>query len=306
MMKLFITGGRGMVGKNIIALAEKQGIKVIAPSRQELDLTSQAAIYEYLSVHKPDVVVHCAGLVGGIQANIAAPYDFCFQNLQIGLNVIQASYDAGITQLINLGSSCMYPRLAQNPLKEEQILTGELEPTNEGYAIAKVAVAKLAEYLSAQYDVDYKTFIPCNLYGYWDKFDVNKSHMIPAVIRKIDEAVKSNQSIVDIWGDGLARREFMFAEDLADFILFSLERFDKLPNTMNVGLGYDYSINDYYKAVAEVVGYTGTFEHDLTKPAGMKQKLVDVTQQTNLGWTPKTDLTQGIRRTYQFYLSEVL
>lgn len=305
-MKLFVTGGRGMVGKNIIALAEKKGIEVIAPSRQELNLTSQTAINEYLSVHKPDVVVHCAGLVGGIQANIAAPYDFCFQNLQIGLNVIQASYDAGITQLINLGSSCMYPRLAQNPLKEEQILTGELEPTNEGYAIAKVAVAKLAEYLSAQYDVDYKTFIPCNLYGYWDKFDVNKSHMIPAVIRKIDEAVKSNQSIVDIWGDGLARREFMFAEDLADFILFSLERFDKLPNTMNVGLGYDYSINDYYKAVAEVVGYTGTFEHDLTKPAGMKQKLVDVTQQTNLGWTPKTDLTQGIRRTYQFYLNEVL
>lgn len=305
-MKLFVTGGRGMVGKNIIALAEKKGIEVIAPSRQELNLTSQTAINEYLSAHKPDVVVHCAGLVGGIQANIAAPYDFCFQNLQIGLNVIQASYDAGITQLINLGSSCMYPRLAQNPLKEEQILTGELEPTNEGYAIAKVAVAKLAEYLSAQYDVDYKTFIPCNLYGYWDKFDVNKSHMIPAVIRKIDEAVKSNQSIVDIWGDGLARREFMFAEDLADFILFSLECFDKLPNTMNVGLGYDYSINDYYKAVAEVVGYTGTFEHDLTKPAGMKQKLVDVTQQTNLGWTPKTDLTQGIRRTYQFYLNEVL
>lgn len=306
MMKLFITGGRGMVGKNIIALAEKKGIEVIAPSRQELDLTSQVAINEYLSIHRPDVVVHCAGLVGGIQANIAAPYDFCFQNLQIGLNVIQASHDAGIKRLINLGSSCMYPRLAQNPLKEEQILTGELEPTNEGYAVAKVAVAKLAEYLSAQYGVEYKTLIPCNLYGYWDKFDVNKSHMIPAVIRKIDEAVKSNQSVVDIWGDGLARREFMFAEDLADFILFSLERFNKLPNTMNVGLGYDYSINDYYEAVAEVVGYTGTFEHDLIKPAGMKQKLVDVTQQTNLGWTPKTDLTQGIRRTYQFYLNEVL
>ncbi|CCN35035.1 NAD-dependent epimerase/dehydratase [Vibrio nigripulchritudo SO65] len=306
MMKLFITGGRGMVGKNIIALAEKRNIEVIAPSRQEVDLNSQTSIKEYLSIHRPDAVIHCAGLVGGIQANIAAPYDFCFQNLQIGLNVIQASYDAGVTRLINMGSSCMYPRVAKNPLKEEQILTGELEPTNEGYAVAKVAVAKLAEYISAQYDVEYKTLVPCNLYGYWDKFDVNKSHMIPAVIRKIDEAVKSNQSIVDIWGDGLARREFMFAEDLADFVLFSLDRFDKLPNTMNVGLGYDYSINDYYEAVAEVVGYTGIFEHDLTKPAGMKQKLVDVTQQNNLGWIPKTDLTQGIRRTYQFYLNEVL
>lgn len=305
-MKLFLTGGRGMVGKNIIALAKEQGHQVIAPTRDELDLSQLDAITSCLKMHQPDIVIHCAGLVGGIQANMAAPYDFCFQNLQIGLNIIQASFDAGITKLINLGSSCMYPRAAKNPLKEEQILTGELESTNEGYAVAKVAVARLADYLSAQYNVNYKTYIPCNLYGYWDKFDVNKSHMIPAVIRKINDAVKFNIDEVDIWGDGQARREFMFAEDLADFILYSLDKFEQVPSNINVGLGYDHSINDYYIAVAKVINYQGSFKHDLTKPSGMKQKLVDISKQTELGWAPKTGLESGIRKTHQFYLNEVL
>lgn len=305
-MKLFITGGHGLVGHNIAALSKKHGLEVLAPPRSELDLSSQSAVKDYLKTHKPDVVIHCAGLVGGIQANIAAPYDFCYQNLHIGLNLVQAAFDVGMTKLINLGSSCMYPRLAGNPLKESQLLSGELEPTNEGYAIAKLAIAKLAEYMSAQYGVNYKTYIPCNLYGYWDKFDVNKSHMIPAVIRKIDDAVKSNAEVVDIWGDGLARREFMFAEDLADFILFSLDKFNDVPDIINVGLGYDYSINEYYEAIAEIIGFEGRFEHDLSKPAGMQQKLIDISLQTSLGWKPKTDLTTGIRNTYQFYLNEVL
>ncbi|MFL1801735.1 GDP-L-fucose synthase family protein [Plesiomonas shigelloides] len=305
-MKLFITGGRGMVGRNIIALAQARGIDVYAPSRSELDLAEYRSIKTQLSDYQPDFVIHCAGLVGGIQANIAAPYDFCFQNLQIGMNVLQASFDAGIKNLINLGSSCMYPRFALNPLTESQILTGELEPTNEGYAIAKVSVAKLAQYLSVQHQVNYKTYIPCNLYGYWDKFDVNKSHMIPAVIRKIDDAMKSGVKEVEIWGDGLVRREFMFAEDLADFILVSLEKFSDIPSLMNVGLGYDFSINEYYKTIANVMGYKGTFSHDLSKPAGMKQKLVNTELQTQLGWEPKTSLENGIKKTYQFYLEEVL
>ncbi|EOB3676090.1 TPA: NAD-dependent epimerase/dehydratase family protein [Vibrio vulnificus] len=305
-MRLFVTGGNGMVGRNIRALAERLDIEVLAPNRNELDLTCQTSVREYLKKHQPDVVIHCAGLVGGIQANIAAPYDFCYQNLLIGLNVVQASYDAGIDKLINLGSSCMYPRVAENPLKESMVLTGELEPTNEGYAIAKVAVAKLADYLSQQYGVQYKTYIPCNLYGYWDKFDPTKSHMIPAVIRKLDEAVKAAQEEVDIWGDGLARREFMFAEDLADFIFYSLERFDDVPSNINVGLGQDHSINEFYEVIGEVVGYKGSFTHDLSKPAGMKQKLVDVTKQGELGWSPKTSLRDGIKKTYKFYLTEVL
>jgi len=305
-MKIMVTGGNGMVGRNLRFLAEKKGHEIIAPGRSELELSHFDAVFQFLKQTQPDVVIHAAGLVGGIQANIAAPYDFCNKNLIIGLNVINAAYQAGIEKLINLGSSCMYPRAAENPLKENTILTGELEPTNEGYAIAKIAVARLAEYISNQYAVHYKTAIPCNLYGYWDKFDVDKSHMIPAVIRKLDDAVKSGAKDVDIWGDGLARREFMFAEDLADFILFVINRFEQVPQNINVGLGFDHSIKEYYETIASVVGYQGSFQHDLSKPAGMKQKLVDVTLQTQLGWTPKTDLRAGLEKTYQFYKEEVI
>ena len=305
-MKIFLTGGTGMVGRNIIALATKKGYEVYSPSRQELNLASIDDIKEKIEYFQPDVVIHSAGLVGGIQANIAAPYDFCFENIQMGMNIVQGAFLAGVTKLINLGSSCMYPRFANNPLKEEMVLQGELEPTNEGYAIAKIATAKLAEYLSQQYGVSYKTYIPCNLYGYWDKFDPNKSHMIPAVIRKLDDAVKKQFDVVDIWGDGLARREFMFAEDLADFIVYSLSKFEQVPNNINIGIGQDYSINEYYQAVAKSVGYNGKFEHDLSKPAGMKQKLVDISKQTQLGWSPNTSLEMGIKKTYEFYLNEVL
>lgn len=304
-MKLFLTGGNGMVGRNIVALATKYGVQVDAPSRKELDLSDLPSVKDYLMNSKPDVVVHCAGLVGGIQANIGSPYDFCFQNLQIGMNVVQASFESGVEKLINLGSSCMYPRQAENPLREELVLTGELEPTNEGYAVAKVAIARLTEYISKQYGVNYKTYIPCNLYGYWDEFEPEKSHMIPAVIRKLDAAAKNGGLETDIWGDGLSRREFMFAEDLADFILFSLDKFDEVPPYINVGLGVDYTINEFYKTIAQVVGYSGSFAHDLTKPSGMKQKLVDTTKQAQLGWSPKHSLEEGIRKTYDYYLNEV-
>lgn len=207
----------------------------------------------------------------------------------------------------------MYPRFAENPLCEEQILQDELEPTNEGYAVAKVAkVARLAGYLSVQHGVEYKTYIPCNLYGYWDKFDPQKSHMIPAVIRKLDDAIKAQAGIVDILRDGTARREFMFAEGLADFILFSLSKFGQVPSNINVGIGHDYSINDYYSAIAIAiaiaiaVGFSGVFELDLSKSAGMKQKLVDISKQSLLGWSLNTSLETGIRKTYAFYLNEVL
>ncbi len=295
-----------MVGRNIIALAKEQGFEIDAPDRSTLDLLNYEAVLDYIKQSKPDVVMHCAGLVGGIQANIAAPFDFAFVNMQIGLNIVSASNAADIDNLLNFGSSCMYPRAAKNPLKESSILTGELEPTNEGYAIAKVSTARLAQYANSQFGRIYKTLIPCNLYGYWDKFDPEKSHMIPAVIRKLHEATLNNQTKVDIWGDGLARREFMFAEDLADFSLFSAANMGRLPDLLNVGLGSDYSINDYYKAIANVVGYKGDFIHDLSKPVGMKQKLVDTSIQSNLGWQPKHTLEEGLSKTYQYFLKEVL
>lgn len=200
----------------------------------------------------------------------------------------------------------MYPRAAANPLKEPSILTGELEPTNEGYAIAKVAIARACEYSNSQYGTRYKTIIPCNLYGLWDKFSPNNSHMVPAVIRKVYEASVARSNIVSIWGDGTARREFMFAEDLADFMLFALARLNDLPNCINVGVGNDYSISDYYKTISQVVGYRGEFEHDLTKPAGMSQKLVDTSAQEQLGWQPKTSLDVGIAKTFKYFLEECL
>ena len=295
-----------MVGRNVIALAKARGYEVDAPDRKSLDLLDSSSVHQYLERSKPDVVLHCAGLVGGIQANIAAPFDFSFVNLQIGMNVIKAACDIGICDLINFGSSCMYPRNAENPLKETLLLTGELEPTNEGYAIAKLATARLTQYANAQSGVRYKTLIPCNLYGYWDKFEPEKSHMIPGVIRKLHEAKQNNLPSIDIWGDGNARREFMFAEDLADFTLFALENMDKIPALMNVGLGIDYSINEYYQAIKEVIEYDGSFYHDLSKPVGMKQKLVDTSFQAQLGWQPKHSLVEGLTKTYQFFQSKVI
>jgi len=304
-MNIFVTGGNGMVARNICKMAEVNGHNVEAPTREQLDLLNLDAVRQHLVKSSPDIVIHAAGLVGGIQANIASPFDFCYQNLQIGLNIIKASFDANINSLINLGSSCMYPRLAKNPLKESEILMGELESTNEGYAVAKIAVARMAQYISEQHGLRYKTIIPCNLYGMWDKFDPEKSHMIPAVIRKIHEASVNNNDIVEIWGDGQARREFLFVEDLVDFIFFVLEHFDDVPDTINVGLGYDYSVNEYYETIKGVIGFQGSFQHDLDKPTGMKQKLVDVSKQQALGWRPKTDLKTGIERTYQFFLNEI-
>ena len=199
----------------------------------------------------------------------------------------------------------MYPRDAINPLSEDLILKGELEPTNEGYALAKVTSTRLCEYINKENPSRlYKTIIPCNLFGRFDKFSPNHSHMIPAVIRKIDEAKKSHQQEIDIWGDGEARREFMYAEDLAEFIFYAIDNFKAMPQNLNVGLGTDYTINEYYQTVANVIGFTGSFKHDLSKPVGMRQKLIDDERLKKFGWTYKTDLETGIKKTYEYYLSE--
>jgi GDP-L-fucose synthase len=225
----------------------------------------------------------------------------------MGLNLLKAAHAAGIERVVNLGSSCMYPRLATNPLKESQVLTGELEPTNEGYAIAKITVAKYAEYLSHKFEHrHYKTLIPCNLYGAFDNFHPQKSHLIPGVIRKIHDAIESQANQVEIWGDGTARREFMDARDLANAILYFIHRLETLPPMMNIGLGHDYSVLDYYVTVAEILGYTGQFSFDTTKPAGMKQKLTDVSVANRLGWKASIPLEQGIRNAYEYFKTTVL
>tara|TARA_Y100001933_G_C18918463_1_gene529930 strand:- start:105 stop:1022 length:918 start_codon:yes stop_codon:yes gene_type:complete len=300
-MKIFISGGSGMVGKNLIQNFILKGITYDAPTSDKLNLMSLDSTYDYLCNSKPDFVIHCAGLVGGIQANIEDPYNFFHKNYEMGKNLVLSSAKAKIKNLINLGSTCMYPCNIDSTLKEDDLLNGKLEQTNEGYALAKIMVAKLCEYISKRNKLNFKTIIPCNLFGKFDKFDPKYSHMIPAVIRKIHLAKKQNTSTV-IWGDGSARREFMYVENLSDFILFAINNFEKLDSYTNVGHGVDYSILDYYKLIASEIGYEGEFKHDLTKPVGMKRKLADVTKQNNLGWSPKYSLSQGIKKTYKYYL----
>lgn len=300
---VLLTGGGGMVGRNVAEFPAAAGWKLVAPTSRELDLRDAQATADYVRKLAPDVVIHAAGRVGGIQANIAAPVDFLVTNLDLGRNIVMAARAAGVPRLLNLGSSCMYPRQAANPLVESSVLQGELEPTNEGYALAKIAVARLCQYVTREQPaLSYKTLIPCNLYGPHDKFDPKHSHLVPAIIHKVHVAKTRGQSEVEIWGDGTARREFMFAPDLADAIWRAVETFDSLPDMMNVGVGRDHSVNDYYRIAAQVIGWTGRFVHDTSKPAGMKQKLVSIERQAAWGWKPATSLEAGIRATYQHYL----
>ena len=304
-MKLMITGTSGMVGKNITEHPAMNNYDVLGPNREELDLLDYGAVQDYIERNRPDFIIHCAGTVGGIQANINEPFRFLYENLDMGRNVILAAKKTGIKKLMNMGSSCMYPRNASNPLTEDTILTGELEPTNEGYALAKITVAKLCEYITRENsEYQYKTIIPCNLYGRWDKFDPIHSHMISAVILKIHEAKNQDRREITIWGDGTARREFMYAGDLADFTATAIERFEELPFIMNIGLGYDYSIDQYYEMIAKVLEYDGKFVHDLSKPVGMKQKLVDNSRLRKFGWHPGNRPESGIQKTFAFYLQQ--
>lgn len=306
MMKILLTGGSGMVGRNILEHSRSLNYEIFSPSSQELNLLDREAVRYYFKTIVPDIVIHAAGRVGGIHANIANPVDFLVQNLDMGLNVISTAASLNISNLINLASSCMYPRDANNPLSEDMILKGELEPTNEGYALAKIAATKLCEYIVQEDPTkNYRTLIPCNLYGRHDKYDPKNSHLIPAVIRKIHEAKLSGNKMVNVWGDGTARREFMYSQDLADFIFFAIDNLDQIPQNLNIGMGHDYSIIDYYEAVAAVVGFDGDFKFDLSKPVGMRQKLVDIRKLRSIGWSHKVDLIDGIRKSYMFFKEDL-
>lgn len=303
-MRILLLGGTGMVGKNFLEHPGSASFEIIAPSRKELDLFDYSAVESFMRSCRPDLILNAAGRVGGIQANMREPVAFFLENLDLGRNIIWAGRRAGVKKLLNLGSSCMYPRNAGNPLREEAVLTGELEPTNEGYALAKIAAARFCRYINAEdSSFEYKTLIPCNLYGRWDDFDPGRAHLVPAIIHKVHGAKTEGREEVVIWGDGRARREFMYAGDLADCLINALQNFAKLPEMMNVGPGRDRTVDDYYAAAAAVIGYSGTFVHDLSRAAGMRQKLVDITRLTAFGWRAKTDLQAGLEKTYEFYLS---
>lgn len=303
-MRILVLGGSGMVGRNFMEHPGSVVFEIIAPSRKELDLFNYPAVESFVRSCGPDLILNAAGRVGGIQANMREPLAYFLENLDLGRNIIWAGRQAGVKKLLNLGSSCMYPRNAANPLREEMVLTGELEPTNEGYALAKIAAARFCRYINAEdSSFEYKTLIPCNLYGRWDDFDLHRAHLVPSIIHKVHRAKMEGQGEVVIWGDGRARREFMYAGDLADCLIHALHNFAELPEMMNVGPGRDSTIDEYYAAAAGVIGYRGDFVHDLSRPAGMRQKLVDITRLTNFGWQAKTDLQSGIEKTYEFYLS---
>lgn len=306
-LSILLTGASGMVGRNVLEHPSITDFEVLAPRSDQLDLRDFNAVLAYLSKHRPEMVIHVAGKVGGIQANIREPVNYLVDNLDMGRNVVCAAHQVGVKRLINLGSSCMYPRNNTEPLREEMLLTGELEPTNEGYALAKVVTSRLCEYITRQdKSYQYKTLIPCNLYGRHDKFDPVHSHLVPAIIHKIHQAKEAGHSAVEIWGNGTARREFMYSGDLADAILRAVNNFEKLPACMNVGMGRDYTINEFYKVAADVMGYEGSFVHDFSKPAGMARKLVSVEKQKAWGWEAKMDLRMGIELSYKFYMNEFL
>ncbi len=296
-----------MVGQNLLEHPAVDEYEMLAPRSGELDLRDFDSVQAYLRKHQPDMVIHAAGKVGGIQANMREPVSFLMDNLDMGRNIVWAAHEAGIKRLINLGSSCMYPRNHGEPLREEMVLKGELEPTNEGYALAKVMTARLCEYIKREdASYQYKTLIPCNIYGRHDKFDPANSHLVPAIIHKIHQAKVNESNLVEIWGDGTARREFMYAGDLADAVMRATKNFDTLPDYMNVGLGHDYTINEYYQAAADVIGYNGQFVHDVSKPVGMMRKLVNVERQCAWGWEAQIDLRTGIKKTYDYYVKELL
>lgn len=303
-----------MVGRNILEHPKAREHEIIAPSRKELDLLNFNQVVEVLDVVKPDLIIHTAGLVGGIIANKNNMFNFMMDNITMGLNVVRAAKSQGVPKMINLGSTCMYPREAQQPMKESYLFTGPLEPTNEGYAIAKNAVQRACQYASLEKGVSYKTYIPCNLFGRWDHYDPENSHLLPAIIRKVHEAkVKletQSDTYIEIWGSGNPRREFMDAADLADFIFFSLEKFEEIPDVLNVSTGTDLSINEIYKEVVKVITEEKKFgpdnkikfAHNLTRPDGMMQKLSDVTKQTKLGWKPKITFADSIESAYKFFV----
>ena len=293
-----------MVGKNLMNHNNAKEYSISAPSSKEINLLDKSRIINWLSKNPTDLIIHCAGLVGGIQANINNQSGFLFNNLQMGINLIDAAYKSGIRNFLNLGSSCMFPKNISTEIDESSLLSGKLEVTNEGYAIAKISVAKYCQFLSDK-TFNYKTIIPCNIYGKYDNFSITGSHMIPGVIARMHKAKINNDDYIDIWGDGTARREFMYAEDLADAIWFCVKNIKQIPKFLNVGIGEDFSIKDYYKTISEIVGFKGEFKFDKTKPIGMKRKLISSKQINKLGWVPKFSLNKGISCTYNYYIKEI-
>ena len=304
--KIFIAGRGGQVGSAIERKFRKEGFTNIVGLRsRELDLREQTAVREYFEKERPEYVVLAAAKVGGIMANIQSPAEFLYDNLAIQNNIIECSRVYGVKKLLFLASSCIYPRLSPQPMKEEYLMDGKLEPTNEGYAIAKIAGLKMCQYYNTQYGTDYISVMPCNIYGYGDNFSPTRSHVVAALLRKVHDAKMSGAASIPMWGTGVARRELMFVDDLADACFYLFRRYSG-SEFFNVGTGEDVSIRELVEEIMDVVGYHAELAFDPSKPDGMPQELMDVTKLTEAGWTAKTSLKEGLKKTYDYFLHEVL
>ncbi len=294
--KIYVAGHRGMVGSAIVRRLEKEGFtQVIGRSSKELDLRNQAAVAEFFKTEKPEYVFLAAAKVGGIVANNTYRADFIYENLAIECNVIKSAFDNKVKKLLFLGSSCIYPKMAPQPLKEEYLLTGPLEQTNEPYALAKIAGLKMCEAFRDQYGVDYISAMPTNLYGPNDNYDLKNSHVLPALVRKFYDAVINNLPSVEIWGTGSPRREFLHVDDLADACFFLMQNYSDR-STVNIGTGEDISIKDLALLVKNTLGYTGDLVFDTSKPDGTPRKLLDVSKLHSLGWKHSIELPQGVAK----------
>ncbi len=303
--KIYIAGHKGMVGSAIWRMLLSKGYSnLVGASSADLDLRNQQAVKDFINTEKPEVIIDAAAKVGGILANNNYPYQFIMENMQIQNNLIDAAMQAGIEKFIFLGSSCIYPKFAPQPLKEDYLLTDTLEPTNEWYAIAKITGVKACEAIRKQFGKDYVSLMPTNLYGTHDNFDLNSSHVLPAMIRKFHEAKLNHHAPVTLWGSGTPMREFLFVDDMAESVLFALE--NKLPDYLyNVGTGLDLTIKDLAETIQKITGHQGAIVWDASKPDGTPRKLMDVSKMHALGWKHKVNLEEGIQKTYNWFLEHV-
>jgi GDP-L-fucose synthase len=303
--KIYIAGHLGMVGKAIWRLLENKGYKnLIGASSKEVDLRSQSAVDDFFAQNKPEVVIDAAAKVGGILANNNYPYQFLMDNLLIQNNLIQSALKNNISAFLFLGSSCIYPKLAPQPLKEEYLLTASLEPTNEWYALAKITGVKACEAIQKQFGKRFFSLMPTNLYGSFDNFDLNTSHVLPAMIRKFHEAKLNNHAPVTLWGSGTPMREFLYVDDLADGVVFALEN-NLAESLYNIGTGTDISIKNLAILIQKTVGHEGEIIWDSTKPDGTPRKLLDMTKLHSLNWSAQTNLEDGIKKTYNWFLENI-
>ncbi len=299
--RVWVAGHRGMVGAAVVRRLASENCTVLTAGRSDADLRRQAETEAWMEANRPDVVVVAAATVGGIFANDTRPAEFIYDNLMIEANIIGAAHRLGVAKLLFLGSSCIYPRMAPQPIPEDSLLTGPLEPTNEWYAVAKIAGIKLCQAFRRQYGCDYISAQPTNLYGEGDNFSLTQSHVIPALIAKAHNAKISGASALEVWGTGTPRREFLYVDDLADALVYLLKNYSG-PVQLNVGTGEDIPIGDLARLVCDVVGFTGDLVFDATKPDGTPRKLLDVSHLHTLGWKAQTDLADGLHRTYAWFL----